>query len=144
MLDATDPNRLPPSIHAAFSPTMGICAGAPVTFWVRTFRTTEGEETWDFGDGSAPVTVKSDGNVKPLAADGYAKTTHAFAKPGTYLARVQRTDGNGFTATAGITEDFFSRPRAVGTEMRPPETRDFASFPLSGFVPSTIHSRIAV
>lgn len=102
VLDASDPNRLPPSIHAAFSPTTGIRAGAPVTFLVRTFRTTEGAETWDFGDGSAPVTVKSDGNVKPLAADGYAKTTHTFAKPGLYLARVQRTDGNGFTGTARL------------------------------------------
>ncbi len=102
VLDAADPKRLPPSIHAAFSPTMGIRAGMPVTFLVRTFRTTDGEETWDFGDGSAPVTVKSDGNVKPLAADGYAKTTHAFAKPGVYLARVQRTDSNGFTATARL------------------------------------------
>jgi hypothetical protein len=102
VLDASDPNRLPPSIHAAFSPTTGIRAGAPVTFLVRTFRTTEGAETWDFGDGSAPVTVKSDGNVKPLAADGYAKTTHTFAKPGLYLARVQRTDGNGFTAIARL------------------------------------------
>lgn len=102
VLDAADPGRLPPSIHAAFSPTMGVRVGTPVTFLVRTFRTTDGVETWDFGDGSPPVTVKSDGNEKPLAADGYATTTHAFAAPGMYLARVQRTDGNGFTATAHV------------------------------------------
>jgi hypothetical protein len=46
--------------------------------------------------------VKSDGNVKQLAADGYAKTTHAFAKPGIYLARVQRTNSLGYTATAHV------------------------------------------
>ena len=102
VLDAANPQRLPPSIHAAFSPTTGIRAGMPVTFLVRTFRTTDGAETWDFGDGSPAVTVKSDGNVKPLAADGYARTTHAFARPGTYLARVQRTDSHGFTATAHL------------------------------------------
>ncbi len=102
VLDAADPERLPPSIHAAFSPTMGIRAGMPVTFLVRTFRTTDGAETWDFGDGSPPVTVKSDGNVKQLAADGYAKTTHSFAKPGIYIARVQRTNSHGFTATAHV------------------------------------------
>ncbi|MGH9841482.1 MAG: hypothetical protein ACREEM_22235 [Blastocatellia bacterium] len=54
---------------------------------MRTFRTTDGEETWDFGDGSAPVTVKSDGNVNPLAPQGYAKTVHRYKKAGQWQRR---------------------------------------------------------
>ncbi|MBI1917050.1 MAG: PKD domain-containing protein [Planctomycetes bacterium] len=69
---------------------------------MRTFRTTDGKETWDFGDGSPKVTVQSDGNVVPLAKEGYARTVHRFAKPGHYLVRVERTDRRGFTAVGHL------------------------------------------
>ena len=69
VIDKSAPDRLPPTIHPAFAPTMNIRAGDPVTFKVRSFRTTSGNETWDFGDGSEKVTVKSDGNVE-LARQG--------------------------------------------------------------------------
>jgi murein DD-endopeptidase MepM/ murein hydrolase activator NlpD len=93
---------LPPTIHAAFAPTPSIHAGEPVTFKVRTFGTTDGGETWHFGDGSPPVKVQSDGNVRAHAPDGYAVTTHSFARPGDYLPRVERTDAQGRTATARL------------------------------------------
>lgn len=102
VLDREPKNPLPPSIHAAYYPTFGIKAGDPVTFLVRTFRTTDGKETWNFGDGSPPVQVQSDGNVVKLAKDGYARTVHSFEKPGHYLVRVERTDRHGFTATAHL------------------------------------------
>jgi hypothetical protein len=51
-------------------------------FLVRTFRTTDGKESWDFGDGSPKVVVQSDGNVVKLAKDGYVRTVHKFQKPG--------------------------------------------------------------
>jgi hypothetical protein len=95
VIDKAAPDRLPPTIHPAFAPTMNFHAGDPVTFKVRTFRTTAGDEAWDFGDGSGKVTVKSDGNVNPLAKDGYAVTQHRFAKPGHYLVRVERTNEHG-------------------------------------------------
>ena len=66
--------------------------GDPITFKVRTFGTTDGKETWDFGDGTPPVEVHSDGNVEEHAPDGYAIVTHRFARPGDYLPRVERTD----------------------------------------------------
>jgi len=93
---------LPPTIHAAYAPSLGIKPGAPVTFKVRTFRTTDGSESWDFGDGTSPVTTHSDGAVKPLAKDGYAVTIHRFGKPGDYLVRVERTDNRGQKATARL------------------------------------------
>ncbi|MGP0064528.1 MAG: PKD domain-containing protein [Isosphaeraceae bacterium] len=98
--NASDP--LPPAIHAAYAPTRNIHPGDSITFKVRTFGTTDGNETWDFGDGTAPVQVRSDGNVKERAPDGYAVTTHRFAKPGDYLPRVERTDRRGRKATARL------------------------------------------
>ena len=93
VIDKSAPDRLPPTIHPAFAPTMNIRAGDPVTFKVRSFRTTFGHETWDFGDGTGKVTVTSDGNVEQHAKDGYAVTEHRFAKPGHYLVRVERKIG---------------------------------------------------
>lgn len=91
-----DRSRL--SIHAAFSPTMGIQAGDPVTFKVRTFGTTAGREKWNFGDGSPIVHSRSDGNVTKLAPDGYATLSHRFEKPGHYLVHVERTNERGIRA----------------------------------------------
>lgn len=95
VIDKSTPERLPPTIHPVFAPTMNIRAGDVVTFKVRSFRTTAGDETWDFGDGSEKVTVKSDGNVNALAKDGYAETEHRFVQPGRYLVRVERTNERG-------------------------------------------------
>jgi hypothetical protein len=77
-------------------------AGEPVTFKVRSFRTTHGGETWNFGDGTAPVTVKSDGCVEALAKDGFAVTGHRFAKPGDYIVRVERANERGENAVAHL------------------------------------------
>ena len=105
IIDKTKPGQLPPSIQAAYAPSLAVKAGRPVTFKVRTFRTTQGAETWDFGDGSAPVTVKSDGCVKQLAKDGFAVTEHRFAKPGTYLVRVERANERGEKAVGRLVVD---------------------------------------
>lgn len=84
----------PPTLHPAFAPTQGIRPGQSVTFKVRTFRS-QGGETWHFGDGTPPVRVRSDGNAQALAKDGYAVTTHAFARPGDYLVRVEHVNARG-------------------------------------------------
>lgn len=102
VLDPQRPKEPPPTIHAAYYPTDGIRPGDPVTFKVRTFRTTEGEELWNFGDGSPPVRVHSDGAVKHLAPDGYAITEHRYDKPGFYVARVERSNDRGETAVAHL------------------------------------------
>ena len=69
-----------------------------VTFLVRTFRTVEGKETWDFGDGSPKEEVRSDGNAVALAKDGYARIIHRYKKAGHYLVRVERSNGRGESA----------------------------------------------
>ena len=101
VIDRKQPEPFPPTIHANFAPTFGIRPGDPVTFKVRTFRT-GGGETWDFGDGSPPVRVKSDGNARVHAEDGYAVTTHRFQKPGSYLVRVEHTGARGAKAIARL------------------------------------------
>jgi PKD repeat protein len=102
VLDRANPGVLPPTIHAAYSPTFGIKAGEPVTFKVRTFRTTDGHETWDFGDGTPTVIAHSDGNIDQHAKDGYAVATHRFRAPGHYLVCVERADRRGMRATARL------------------------------------------
>lgn len=102
VINAANLAEASPVVHATYAPTMGIKPEQPVTFKVRAFRTQHGEEIWNFGDGSPAVRVKSDGNVKALAKDGYAITTHAFAKSGTYLVSVQRTNERGETGIAHL------------------------------------------
>lgn len=100
--DRATPDKPPPTVHAAYAPTTGIRPLDPVVFKVRTFRDTEGGETWDFGDGSKPVTVKSDGNKDMHAAMGYAETIHKYEKPGLYLVSVEHTSAGGVKATARL------------------------------------------
>ena len=101
ILNKKEPKELPPTIHAAYSPTFDIKAGDPVTFKVRSFRAAADFELWDFGDG-AKAKVHSDGNAKPLAPDGYAVTTHRFAKAGDYIVRVERHNERGEPAIAHL------------------------------------------
>ncbi len=102
VIDPRSPGPLQPGIHAAYAPTQNLHPGDLITFKVRTFDTTDGSEIWDFGDGSPTVEVRSDGNLKEHAPDGYAVTTHRFSRPGDYLPHVERTDRRGRTATARL------------------------------------------
>jgi PKD repeat protein len=98
VLDRTESAKLPPTIHAAYSPTFGIKVGDPVTFKVRTFRADKGDETWNFGDGGEPVKVHSAGSVKEHDAAGYAPTTHRFSKAGYHIVSVEGIGADGSKA----------------------------------------------
>jgi len=100
--DQQDEASLAPTIHASYWPALDVRTGQAVTFLVRTCRTTQGQETWEFGDGSEPVTVKSDGCADEKAREGYARTQHVFRKPGDYLVKVERTNARGEKATAHL------------------------------------------
>jgi hypothetical protein len=100
--DRAHPEQFPPAIHVTYAPTLGLKPGDEVTLKVRTFATTDGEETWDFGDGSPPAKTRSDGNVHMLAKDGYAILTHRYAHPGDYLVRAERTDRLGHLAVGHV------------------------------------------
>ncbi|WP_372634364.1 PKD domain-containing protein [Fodinibius sp.] len=90
-----------PDIHAAFYPTQNIAPGDKVFFQVRSRWTTEGYDVWDFDDGSAPATVKSNIETDNHARVGYSTTSHRFDEPGDYLVKVQRETSRG-TATAHL------------------------------------------
>ena len=102
VIDKAAGDTVPPTIHASFAPTVDIRAGDPVTFKVRSFRAETGNETWDFGDGSPPVIVHSDGNANSHSPTGYAETVHRFARSGHYIVRVEGTGQGGTTATAHL------------------------------------------
>lgn len=88
----------PITINASYFPSLNVKAGQTITFKVRTFGLTSGEETWDFGDGSPRRSTQSDGNAVKLAKNGYAIITHTFAKPGNYIVTVK----NGAAATTHL------------------------------------------
>jgi hypothetical protein len=100
--DKSRPDHPPPTIHAAYAPSFGIRRGDPVVFKVRTFRDKEGGETWDFGDGTPAVAVKSDGNAVMHAAMGYAEVLHKYDKPGRYLVKVEHVSSDGVKAVARL------------------------------------------
>ncbi len=93
---------LAPAIHPSFTPTFDVRPGQPVTFLVRSFGTAQPGETWDFGDGSGPLDVRSDGNADAHNPDGYARCTHAYAAPGDYIATVTHTNEHGYAATGKL------------------------------------------
>ncbi len=91
-------DKYPIGMHASYWPTLGIKAGDPVTFKVRSFGATaddKSDELWDFGDGSEKVSVHSDGNQVKHAEDGYAVTRHRYKKDGHYVVTVRRQFANG-------------------------------------------------
>lgn len=93
VLEKGHPENDPVTIHAVVWPSLDVRAGQELTFKVRTFGTTKGEESWDFGDGSR-ASSQSDGNVKMHAKDGYAVLKHSYTKPGDYLVSVQRENAH--------------------------------------------------
>ena len=105
VLDPDRPDELPPSIHAAYAPTCDIRPGQPVTFKVRRFTKEPGHETWDFGDGSEPVRVASDGNVDRHNPDGYAQVEHSFGRPGRHIVSATTRSPAGLEGVARLAVD---------------------------------------
>ena len=102
--DPQRPKDAPISIHAVYYPTFDLKPAQEILFKVRAFNfdPTDGEETWDFGDGTANVTTRSDGNQKSRNLNGYAVTSHCYEKPGRYFVTVWRTNRRGETATTRL------------------------------------------
>ena len=81
-----------PTLHATYHPSIGVRAGDPIVFKVRARYTAEGVDVWDYGDGSATETVRSNLDPSTHAREGigYASTIHRFKKPGRYIVTVRR------------------------------------------------------
>jgi len=113
--DRIESDKMPPTIHAAYHPSLNIKPGDPITFKARTFRSETGSEIWDFGDGTPPVEVQSvmekyiESESKGFIEYGYdplkgkyAETVHAFSKPGHYIVKVERLNELGYKAMAHL------------------------------------------
>jgi len=94
VVDPRSPKELAPRLNANYAPTFRIRPFEPVLFKVRTWNTKEGEEVWDFGDGTPPAKTRSDNE--------YARTVHRYAKPGHYVVRVERVGHTGAKGTAHL------------------------------------------
>lgn len=102
VLDRANPDRIPQGLHASYAPSLDLKPGDAITFQCRSFGPIVGNETWDFGDGTPSVEVRSDANAKALAKDGYAKTVHRYEKAGHYLVNVRSTNERGEVAWARL------------------------------------------
>ncbi len=103
--DRRHPDRHITTVHPNYYPSLDVRTGDPVTFKVRSFisgQSREGHETWNFGDGSPPLNVRSDGNATKLDPKGYAETVHHFKKPGDYVVQARRTNEFGVVATGHV------------------------------------------
>lgn len=100
--DRDHPERIVPTVHANYVPTLGIRVGEPITFKARSFNVKDATEVWDFRDGSPRVKVHSDGNAVKHAPDGYAVTTHRFQKAGDYVVRVESANRFGVKAVGHL------------------------------------------
>ncbi|MEQ8785936.1 MAG: PKD domain-containing protein [Pirellulaceae bacterium] len=129
--DRRRPERKTPSIHPNYYPTMGIKPGDEITFKVRTFNTTHGKETWNFGDGSPEVQVQSDGNAVKLSPDGYAVTKHAYKQPGDYIVHVSRTNEHGVEAKGHLHVHVAAQGRQLHRSGTRQSSDDFGSLATS-------------
>ncbi len=102
-----DPARTPPIIQLTYYPTDDLRPGQPIafkarTFWGRGFEdNADGQELWDFGDGSQATTCSgAPGRGTACAPVDFAERWHAFERPGRYIVTVRRRGKNGLWATA--------------------------------------------
>ena len=101
--DRNQPGQTIPVLQPAYYPSLDIRAGDPVTFLVRTFNTDTGNEIWDFGDGTDPVSVRSEPPTHQNYTEGvFAETVHTFGKAGDYIVSVERHDSLGHRASAHL------------------------------------------
>ena len=107
----------------------GIKPGDPVTFKVRTFRTTDGQETWDFGDGtpdrrrSTPTatstsTPRTATPSRPTASRSPATTSSASSGP--TAAAPRRPPGCTWSSRAAAPGDPARAPWRRDSQQRVP------------------------
>lgn len=89
--------RIWPQDGPLIRPGTFVYVGDEVAFLVRSFRFVppQGDEIWDFGDGSPPAHSRSDGAVDHHRKDGYGTVTHCFKEPGHYVVTVRRNNSDG-------------------------------------------------
>jgi len=94
------PNKEYGYTTVSYYPTFNIKPGQVLTFKGRYFNVFEGEDHWDFGDGS-PVEI-THSNPDRYSQTGYAELKHAYEKPGHYVVSFSRTTDDGIPSTTQL------------------------------------------
>src|SRR5262249_10120531 len=81
-------------------------------------RVNKGQKIGGLWRCSPLMKVRSDGNAKPHAPDGYAETVHRFEKPGQYLVRVEQNAKNGTKVTARLHVTVATKPESKPKDER--------------------------
>ena len=83
-----------------YYPTFNLQPEQEITFKGRYFNVFEGEDHWDFGDGS-PIEI-SHSNPDGNSQSGYVTKKHTYQKAGHYIVSFSRTTNEGITATTNL------------------------------------------
>jgi PKD repeat protein len=84
---------------AGYYPTLDLKAGDTITFKGRYFNIDEGEDHWDFGDGTTRITHSKG---EPYAPNGYVELKHIYKKPGHYTVTFTRQTDEGIPSTSQL------------------------------------------
>ena len=84
----------------AYYPTFNVEPGQELIFKGRYFNVNEGEDHWDFGDGSPIEITHSDPNG--YHETGYAELHHTYTKRGHYIVTFSRTANDGTPAVTQL------------------------------------------
>ena len=101
-----------------YYPTFNIEAGQVITFKGRYFNVFEGEDHWDFGDGSPEKITHS--NPDRYSHTGYAMLKHAYEKAGHYVVSFSRTTNEGIPATTQLSIEV-GKASAIGEKNKKKE-----------------------
>ena len=94
------PDRWYGYTSVAYYPTFEVEPGQELVFKGRYFNVNEGEDHWDFGDGSPIVITHS--NPDGYSESGYAKVHHTYADKGHYILTFSRTTDDGTPAVTQL------------------------------------------
>ncbi len=97
---AHQPNMRYGYTNVAYYPTFNIEPGQELIFKGRYFNIMEGEDHWDFGDGSPEVITHSDPDG--YHSTGYAELHHTYTERGHYVVTFSRTTDDGTPSTTQL------------------------------------------
>jgi hypothetical protein len=84
----------------AYYPTFDVQPGQELIFKGRYFNVHEGEDHWDFGDGSPIIITHSDPNG--YNESGYVELRHTYTNQGHYIVTFSRTTNDGTPAVTQL------------------------------------------
>lgn len=94
-----EPDKIYGYPTVGYYPTFDLYAGDTITFKGRYFNIEEGDDLWDFGDGSKSITHSLGA---PYAPNGYVELKHIYQNPGNYTVTFSRKTNDGIPSTCQV------------------------------------------